>query len=417
MTVRDADVIVVGAGLAGLACARRLAERGLRALVLEASDGVGGRVRTDEHEGFRLDRGFQVLLAAYPRTARLLDYEALDLRPFYPGALVARDGGLHRVADPRRRPLGALRALGGPVAHASDALPLARLLWRVLRPSLHELFARPERPAIEVLRELGFPARLIDGFFRPFLGGIFLERELATSSRQLDFVVRMFATGAIAVPAAGMGAIPAQLAAGLPADALRLGAEVAEVGSGGVHLASGETLGANAVVLATDATEAARLAPALAPEPAWCSQTCLYFAAPKPPVAEPILVLDGEARGPVNNLAVMSEVADTYAPPGQALVAASVVGDPELDDEALAEAARGQLTGWFGPEVAGWRPLRTYRVRRALPSQRSLEPPARPVALGEGLYVCGDHRENGSIEGAILGGERAARVVAESLGA
>jgi phytoene dehydrogenase-like protein len=385
--------------------------------VLEASDGVGGRVRTDLHAGFRLDRGFQVLLTAYPHTARLVDYAALDPQRFYPGALVYRDGRLRRLGDPRRAPLGALAALRDGVASPADLPAFLRLVSRFQGPTLREIFARPDAPAIDVLRAAGLPDRLVDGFFRPFLGGIFLERELLTSSRMLDFVLRMFARGPIVVPADGMGAIPAQIAEGLRPGALRLHAPVARVEDAAVVLEGGERIAARAVVVATDGPAAARLVPAL-PTPRTCAQTCLYFTAPEPPVREPILVLDGEGRGPVNNLAVMSEVAPSYAPPGRALIAASVVGDPPEDDAALAARVRAQVRDWFGVPVDGWEQLRTYRVRDALPDQAppALDPAARPLRFGEALWMAGDHRENGSIEGAILCGERAAKEVAAALG-
>jgi len=411
-----ADVVIVGAGLTGLACARALRTRGLEPLVVEASDGVGGRVRTDAHRGFRLDRGFQVLLTAYPHTARLVDYDALDLQAFYPGALVFREGRLRRVGDPLRAPLGALAALREGVARPADLPAFARLVARFRGPSLRELFSRPDAPTIDVLRGLGLPDRLVDGFFRPFLAGIFLERELATSSRMLDFVLRMFARGPIVVPADGMGAIPAQIASELPPGCVRLHAPVAGVEPGAVVLEGGERVAARAVVVATDGRVAAGLVPAL-PTPRTCAQTCLYFTAPEPPVREPILVLDGEGAGPVNNLAVMSEVAPSYAPAGRALIAASVVGDPPESDAALAVRAQAQLRGWFGATVESWELLRVYRVRDALPDQSppNLDPPARPLRFGDALWVAGDHRENGSIEGAILCGERAAGEVVAAL--
>jgi phytoene dehydrogenase-like protein len=413
----DADVIVVGAGLAGLACAVRLRERGLDVVVLEAADGAGGRVRTDLEQGFLLDRGFQVLLAAYPHTARLLDLDALRPRAFLPGALVFAEGRLHKVADPLRRPADGLRALGGGVAGLRDLPALLRLARRLRAGSLRELWSRPERTAEAALREAGISDRLLERFFRPFLGGIFLERELRTSSRMLDFVLRMFARGPAVVPEAGMGAIPAQLAARLPEGAVRLGAAVTELdGEAAVLGARDERVTGRAVVVATDGWRAAELLPELE-SPAACAQTTLYWAADRPPVAEPILVLDGEGRGPVNNAAVMSEVAPTYAPPGQALVAASLVGSVDPVDGVVIEGVRAHLERWFGPDVATWRLLRSYRIHRALPGQAppALDPPARPVQLGPRRFVCGDHRENGSIEGAIASGERAAAAAARAL--
>ena len=407
------DVVVVGAGLAGLACALHLHEAGARVRVLEASDGVGGRVRTDVVDGFRLDRGFQVLLTAYPETRRVLDYEALDLRPFLPGALVRRSGHFHELCDPWRRPDRAWRALTAGVGTLADRLRMARLRARAGRGSLDELFRRKETSAAERLHAEGFSAEMIEAFFHPFFGGILLDRSLSTSSRMLEFVFRMMAEGEVAVPASGMQAIPEQMAARLPEGTVRLGARVAAVSPGEARLDSGETVAADAVVVATEGPEAARLTGL--PAPGSLPVTCLYFAAEKAPLAEPILVLDGDGLGPVNNLCVPSQVAPSCAPAGAALVSASVVGGAAGDavEKAQEGAVRRQLEGWFGADVRRWRHLRTYHIRHAQPEQRPgvLEPVERPVRLESGLFVCGDHRDTASIHGAMLSGRRAAEAV------
>ena len=268
--------------------------------VLEASDGVGGRVRTDLVDGFRLDRGFQVLLTAYPETRRVLDYPALDLRPFLPGALVRRAGRFHELSDPWRRPERAWRSLTAGVGSLADRMRMARFRGRVRRGSLEDLFRRPESSAAERLHAEGFSAEMIDAFFRPFFGGILLDRSLSASSRMLEFVFRMMAEGDVAVPAAGMGAIPEQMARRLPEGTVRLRARVAAASPREVRLDSGETIAADAVVVATEGPEAARLAGL--PAPGSRPVTCLYFAAERAPIAEPILVLDGDGTGPVNNL-------------------------------------------------------------------------------------------------------------------
>jgi phytoene dehydrogenase-like protein len=416
-----APVVVVGAGLAGLAAARELQARGLDAVVLERSDGVGGRVRTDAVDGFLLDRGFQVLLAGYPEAARVLDYAALDLRAFYPGALVRTQGRFVRVADPRRRPHDAIRALG-PIATPGDLPALARLLWRSVRALRAGLdTGRPETSARDALAAAGCSQQLVDRFLRPFLAGITLEPELAGSSRFVEFVLASFLAGPTAVPARGIGAIPEQLAAALVPGTVRLAAHVVRIGTDEVELAGGERVPARAVVVAAEAPGAARLAGDVR-DPGAVSTTALWYDAPGSPlpaVGGPrgALVLDGDGAGPVNNLAVMSDVAPGYAPAGRALVNASRPGLAAGPDEELDAAARAQLRDWFGAEVDGWRLLRVDRIAHAQPRQPpgALDPPVRPLRQGRRLWVCGDHRGTASLNGALGTGRRAGAEVAAAL--
>ncbi len=416
MTTND-TVVVVGAGLAGLACARRLHDVGLDVAVLEASDAVGGRVRTDLVDGFRLDRGFQVLLTAYPTCRSELDLGALDLGRFEPGAMVQIRGRMHRVADPLRRPGQLLATLRAPVGGVLDRLRILRLRREASRGDVDDVWRRDAVLSGVRLAELGFSQRMIDRFLRPFLAGIFLEPELETSSRMLEFVWRMFADGEAALPAEGMGAVPAQLASRLPEGAVRLDAQVAGVTPTAVRLADGLDLPAAAVVVATDREAAARLLPGLEPLP-WRSVCALSFDAPEPPLAGAWLALDGESRGPVNNLCVPSEVCAGYAPPGRALVSASVLGDPRVDDAELEHGVREQLREWFGSAVRDWRLLAVHRVRHALPADTAwLDGDPRPAAVEhDGIVVCGDHCTSPSIDGALASGVAAAKIVRQRFG-
>ena len=404
-------VLIVGGGLAGLACAVRLHQRGAWPLIVEASDDVGGRVRTDVVDGFRLDRGFQVYLDAYPEAGNFLDLPRLGLRPFKPGALVYLDGRLHRVMDVFRDPRHLFASALAPVGSLADKLRVAALKWRISRSTLGDIAAREDLTTEAYLRRAGFSRRMVDVFFRSFYGGIFLERDLRTSSRMFESTFQMFSRGSATLPALGMQEIPRQLASRLPADAIRRGARVTEVHRGKITLACGGSLGGDAVVVAADATTAALLIPGLATqEPDWRGVTGLYFAAGKSPLREAIIALNGTGRGLVNNVCVLSDVAPGYAPPGQALISISVLGTPAIPD--LETQVLAELGLWFGPEVRGWRHLRTDRIERALPEQ-----PPVPGQLGpcfreiDGVFVCGDHLTSASIEGAISSGLRTADAV------
>jgi phytoene dehydrogenase-like protein len=416
----DADVIIVGAGLAGLAAAIHCTEANLSVVVVEAADGVGGRVRSDYVNGFILDRGFQVLLTAYPEAKIMLDYRALALKKFTPGSLIRSGGATSRIADPFRAPKTLLETVKSPVGSPIDKARVGVLRMMNQRASVASLWEKPETTTLARLRALKFSSTMIERFFRPFLAGVQLDPTLSTSSRVFDFVFKMLAEGDNALPTNGMGMISEQLAGRVPAGSIRLNTRVAAVAPGSVTLLDQAVLRAKAVVVATEGPQAAKLLGELVVGPGSNSVSCLYFDAPVAPIDEATIMLngDGAADGPVNNVCVPSNVSSSYAPKGRHLVSVSVIAAHSgADDVALQAAVLTQLRGWFGSQVDAWNHLRTYTIAHAQPAQSppALANPQRPVALGHGLFVCGDHRDNASINGALESGRRAAEAVIQTV--
>ena len=416
MKTNEKRVAIVGGGIAGLSCARRLIAKGYAVQVLEASRRIGGRIKTDQLDGFLLDRGFQVLQTAYPEAQRVLDYARLDLRYFAPGAMIRIKGRFHTIADPRRRPGRALPTLTAPIGSLGDRLRLLRLARRVAGGSLASIFERPERTSMAMLQAEGFSETMIQRFFVPFFGGVCLDPQIRASSRVLAYVLRMFATGEAALPAGGMAQIPGQLAQGLPEDDIHSGVRVGAVDADGVRLDDGTRLPASAVVVATEAPQAEHL---LGRKPGTRSigETCVYFACRRERWHPPYLVLNGEGRGPINNLVFPSAVSADYAPEGRSLAAAVVLGIPDQSEADLMRQIRTQLCEWFGAQAQTWEHLRTYRIAHALPDQSPPTPdPTHPQTMAApGIFVCGEHGSLPGIQWAMVSGRRAADSVASYL--
>jgi phytoene dehydrogenase-like protein len=411
----EVDVVIVGGGLAGLAAARRLDRAGVEWLLVEAADRVGGRVATDVVDGWRLDRGFQVLNTAYPRLPALADIDALDMRYFTSGVLVRRGGELHRLENPLRGPLAAPSTIASGVGTLGDRLKFAALATRCATLPAAKLLEARETTTQEMLRRAGLSHRMIEEVLRPFLSGVFGERSLDTSSHVFSMVLRSFARGRIGVPAAGMAALPAAIAGPLPFPQLLIGARTLSVGPGIVVTEGGE-LRSRAVIIATDPVTASTLLPQL-PTPDMHGLTTFYFGADHAPIDEPTLLLDGDRREIIANTIVMSNAAPEYAPPGKSLIAASVVGvsAPSSASEAV---IRVELSRMYGVATDDWELLSVVSLPQALPAARVPQANLRkPVDLGEGLFVAGDHRDSPSLQGAMAGGWRTAGAVLSWLGA
>ncbi|MEV8523400.1 NAD(P)/FAD-dependent oxidoreductase [Streptomyces sp. NPDC052000] len=420
-TAHHADVLIVGAGLAGLSAAHRLTGAGVTVSVLEAAPSVGGRMSTGSVDGFRLDRIGQLLSTSYPELTRTPGLEDLPLRPFAPGVLVHSEGRHYRAGatGSTRGALAAARARASaprgtvtPLGGALDQARLGKALARLAATSVERITARPELPIGQALLGRGLPVRTLDGFVRPLLSALLCDPDLTTSSRCADLALRGFARGRLCVPAGGAATLPGLLANALPPGTVRTGVKVTSVATTSVTTADHGVLGCRSLLLATDAPAAAELLPGLR-VPAFHPLTVLHHTAPESPLADPALLLDADRSGPVAYSSVMSEVDPSRAPRGRALITSTVLGTPPDD---VADAVRRQLARLYATSTADWELLAVHHTPQAVPSMAAPHDLRRPVRLLAGLYVCGDHRDTSTVQGALYSGRRAAEAILTDLG-
>ncbi|MCZ2857159.1 NAD(P)/FAD-dependent oxidoreductase [Blastococcus sp. VKM Ac-2987] len=400
-----AQVVVAGAGLAGLSAATRLADAGIDVHVLEAGGHAGGRLASERIDGFVVDRGFQVLNTGYPRAADL-DLPALELGWFERGAVIRVDGRAHRVVDPRQRPAAVLGTAAAPLGSLREKAALVAFSLRAGYSPVDRLLRSPESSAEQALRAAGVGDAAIERFLRPFLAGVLLEDELATSSRYLDLLWRSFVRGGIALPAAGMQAVGEQLAGRIGADRVHLHTAVHAVSSGSV-VTDGGSWSADAVVVATDPATTARLLPAVDAAAPREVTTHLHVLA-ESPTRVPLIVL-GSPGGRLVNTVVLSDAQPRYSPDGRALVASSTL------DRTRADEVAGEIAAAHGVPPSELAHLTSVTVPGAQPAALPPLQLRRPVDLGDGVFVCGDHRDTPSIQGAMASGARTARAVLRTL--
>ena len=410
-------VIIIGGGLAGLTAAHQLHQKGVDFLLLEASDRIGGRIKTDRIDGFRLDHGFQVFLTAYPEAQQLLDYQKLDLKRFAPGALLLYpDGKKDQIGDPLREVASLLPTVFSSAGSLMDKLRILKLKNRLSRHSIEEIFQQQQKSTQSALaEEYGFSEKMIARFFKPFFAGIFLEKELATSRRMFDFVFKMFGEGYAAIPNMGMAAIPKQLEAGLPKKSLQMGAKVTKIEGQQVFLADGSSYTAPHIIIATEAT--GLVSEITKVTPIYQSTTQLHYVAAEPPISQPLIALNTNKNHLSNNICTISQVAEGYAPAGKHLISVSVVGKSTYSNTDLDKTVRKELKTWFGGVTQDWQHLQTQEIKYALPNQEVVQHELLKdqSKIRKGLYVCGDFLLNGSINAAMRTGRKVGELVIQDL--
>jgi len=405
-------IVVIGAGIAGLTCAKYLKDRGIEALILEASDAVGGRVRTDTVKGFKLDRGFQVLLTSYPEAKKLLNYNDLQFQYVPSGARIRNENDFFVMPNPLKNILTAPQALFSPVGSLFDKIKVLQLnleTQNAAEPDKSNL--KTNESTVSFLKNYGYSDAIINRFFKPFFRGVFLEKELATDSSFFKFLYNQFAVGDVVVPQNGMQAIPEQIAGHLSPSQIRLNTPVEKIVGKTVYLENGEAIEADRIVLATDAKTAAKLLGEKS-DVEFNSTVCLYFEsdAPLKLDGEPYLIINSNADELIDHLFINSDAAPSYAPAGKTLISVNLVGDKQISDDVLEEKVQAELVKWFGRENV-WQHLKTYRIPQALPQFFQNSSVNDNLKINEYTYRCGDYTAYPSLNAAMKTGREAAEML------
>ena len=413
MEKQDYKIYIIGAGVSGLIAAQTLENQGFTPTILESTDSVGGRIKTDIVDGYQLDHGFQVLLTSYPAAQKFLDCEALELQNFLPAAAIFTNGKENQIGDPLRDFSLLIPTVFSSLIPLSDKIKIFQLNLKLKAKSISDIFNENEKTTLQYLKDFGFSNQVISQFFNPFFSGIFLETQLETSSRMFEFVYKMFGTGNAALPKSGIQAIPDQLAAKLKTTKILFNTKVKSVQVGSITLEDGQILQSEFTIIATDSSH---LLNNLKRETFnWKSCVTLYFETEKRVISKPLIGLLPESNTVINNIFYHTSL-ETSINAGKELLSVTVVDTQNLKESELAEKVRTELKKHFNIEVI--RLIKQYEIKKALPDLKnikySLTPPE--TRYSNQIFLAGDTLLNGSLNAAMLSGESAALAVIEAIG-
>lgn len=398
-------IVIIGAGIAGLTCAKYLKDKGIEALILESSDAVGGRVQTDVVNGFKLDRGFQVLLTSYPEAENLLDYNSLHFTKLPSGARIRNGSDFFVMPNPLKDFLKAPQALFSPVGGFIDKFKVLQLNFET--QSAAEPDTKSNETTLSFLKNFGYSDTIIEQFFRPFFRGVFLEKDLRTNSAFFKFLYSNFAEGDVVIPENGMQAIPEQIASNLSPNQIRLNAKVVKIEDKTIFLENGETIEAEKIVLATDAKSSAKL---LGEDSKieFNGTTCYYFESDSPLNldGEPYLIINSNKNEIIDHILPVSDILPSFAPQGKTLISVNVVGNKEVSEQEV----NAELANWFGQDKQ-WNHLKTYKIPNALPQFFTDSATENNLKINENLYRCGDYTAYPSLNAAMKTGREVAEML------
>lgn len=412
MNKQDYNIYIVGAGVSGLIAATVLEKNGFSPIILEATERAGGRVKTDIINGYQLDQGFQVLLTAYPAAQKYLNFQSLELQRFLPGAAIFKHTKQHVIGDPLRDISLIFSTLFANIGTVADKLKILRLNTKLKNKSLSDIFTTKEQSTISYLTDFGFSADMINDFFKPFFGGIFLEDQLQTSSRMFEFVYKMFGEGDAAVPKGGMEEIPKQLVRQLQNTSIHYNTAVASINEKEILLANGTKIESDFTIVATEPSQLIGNLKNQATE--WYSCDSLYFETENRKINKKLIGLLPETNSLINNIFYPTSL-ETMVSGGKELLSVTVVNNKGITGKELVKSVQKELSEYCG--ITSCTLLKHYIIPMSLPnlSQLQYEVPPSETRLTETIYLAGDVQLNGSLNAAILAGESAALGVLENL--
>lgn len=405
MKQKSPSIHIIGGGISGLIAARVLEEHGLSATIIEATDRLGGRVKTDVVDGYSLDHGFQVLLTAYPAAKKYLDFDALALQEFLPGSAIFKNGKQKIIGDPLRNLSLLLPTLFSGIGTVNDKLKILALNRRLKKKSIQNIFAEKEQTTHVYLENIGFSETIITDFFIPFFSGIFLENKLDTSSRMFEFVYKMFGEGNAALPKDGIQAIPKQLFEKLKSTTCVFNTKVKSVENGSIKLESGETLKSNFTIIATQAS--GLISNLKNQATLWKSCDTLYFEVAKREIKKPLIGLIAAPNALINNIFYHTSL-QTSATATKELLSVTVIDRQKLTNKQLVTEVQKELKELCNIDYCTF--IKQYNIPMALPKLQDIQYEMLPseTRLTETIFLAGDTQLNGSLNAAMIAGERAA---------
>lgn len=406
------EIHIIGAGISGLIAALVLEEKGFSPIVYEATDRMGGRVKTDIYAGYQLDHGFQILLGAYPKAKQYLDYDALEMQEILPGAVIFSNGNMSQLGDPLRKASFLWPTLTSSLATFGDKIKVLKLYLKLKDKTLPEIFEEKERTTFTYLKDFGFSNQIITQFFKPFFTGIFLESELKTSSRMFEYVFKLFGEGAALLPKKGIAAIPEQLKGRLKTTTFKFNTKVQRVAEGSIYLEDGIKIDSANTIIATTASDlVTNLKNQTTP---WKSCINFYFEVDARKIEQPIIGLIADENALINNIFYHNSV-ETDRKGARELLSVTVVKATDLDEKQLLERVIDDLKIFCGIEDVNF--LKRYDIAKALPDLQQLQYELAPseTQLTSGIFLAGDQLLNGSSNAAMISGERAALAVIKKI--